>query len=262
MTLSLPVISGFSMDLFLLVFMRMSGMFIFNPILGRENMPMLLRAALGFICALVVTPTLAGVTVQINGVVQFIVMSLGELFIGLATGVVVSIILYVVQLAGELIDMQMGLTMAKMYDPHTGVNMPLLGNFFNIIMVLCFFASDAHLSLISFITDSFHLISPGAVVPTQQSMHFIVSMGKDYFELGLRMAMPVVAIEVICQISIGMLMRAVPAINVFSIGMHLTALVGLIIVLLTMTSIVTMCGQLVTYMIEKVTEVIRLIGTG
>lgn len=260
MAISLPVISGFSIELFILVFMRMSGLFIFNPILGRENLPMLLRAALGFICALVVTPTLSGVTVQIGDVVQLIVMSLGELFIGLAIGVIVSTMLYVVQFAGELIDMQMGLTMAKMYDSHTGVNMPLLGNFFNIVMILSFFVSNAHLSLISYITDSFKLIAPGAVVPTQQSMQFIFSMGKDYFELGLRMAMPVVAIEIISQIAIGMLMRAVPAINVFSIGMHLTALVGLLIIVITMTSIVTMCGQLVTYMIEKVAQVIKLIA--
>lgn len=260
MAISLPVFSGISFDLFLLVFMRMSGMFIFNPILGRENIPILLRAALGFICALVVTPTLSGMSVHIGDIVQLIVMSLGELFIGLAIGVIVSTILYIVQFAGELIDMQMGLTMAKMYDPHTGVSMPLLGNLFNIVMILCFFASNAHLTLISYITDSFKLIAPGAVVPTQESLHFIISMVKDYFELGLRMAMPIIAIEIISQIAVGLLMRAVPSINIFSIGMHLTGLVGLLVVLITMTTIVTMCGQLVSYMIEKVAEVINLIA--
>lgn len=257
---SLSVFSGFSFEVFLLVFMRMSGMFIFNPILGRENIPTLLRAAMGFICALVVTPTLSGVTVRIGDVAELIVMSLGELFVGLAVGVVVSTILYIVQFAGELIDMQMGLTMAKMYDPHTGVSMPLLGNFFNVVMILCFFASNAHLTLISYITDSFKLIAPGAVFPTQQSLHFVVALVKDYFELGLRMAMPVIAIEIISQIAIGMLMRAVPSINIFSIGMHLTALVGLVIVFITLTTIVTMCGQLITYMIEKVAQVIKLMA--
>lgn len=262
MTLSLSAFSGFNIDLYLLVFMRMSGLFIFNPIFGRANIPVTLRAALGFICALVVVPTLSGMSVQIGGIVQLIVMSLGELFIGLAIGVVVNLMINAVQFAGELIDMQMGLTMAQQYDANSGVNMPLLGSFFNSIMILCFFASNAHISLITFVSDSFRLIAPGNVFPTQQSMHFIFSLGKDYFELGLRMAIPVVAIEIVCQISMGMLMKAVPSINIFSIGTHIEALVGILIILFTITPLVNLCGQIVTYMLEKVVEVIKLMGTG
>ncbi|HEX2937551.1 MAG TPA: flagellar biosynthetic protein FliR [Ruminiclostridium sp.] len=262
MTLTFPVLFGIQLNLFLLVFMRMSGAFIFNPILGRENIPMQIRAALGFVCALVVTPTLTDIKVEINSLVQLVVMSLGELLIGLSLGVIVSIIIYVVQLAGELIDAQMGLAMAQMYDPRTGVNMPLFGILFNIIMIFCFFLSGAHLSLITFVSDSFRLVSPGAVVPTQQSMHFIVALGKDYFELGFRIAIPVTAVEVISQLSIGMLMKAVPSINVFTIGMYVTALVGIIIIFVTLTAIVTACGQLTTYLIEKSAEVIKLIATG
>lgn len=261
MTLSLPVISGVSIELFLLVFMRMSGLFLYNPILGRENIPLMLRAGLSLLCTFVVAPTLTGKTVVIRNLVELIVMSLGEIFIGIAIGIVVSILLYVVQLSGELIDMQLGLTMAKMYDVHTGVNMPLFGSFFNLIMILCFFTSNAHLSLARFLTDSFSLIAPGTVVPTTASMQYIVSLGSDYFELGLRLAMPIVAIEVVTQVGIGLLMKAVPSINVFTIGMHVTALVGIVLLVVTMTAIFTSCGQLVTFMLEKVTKVIRLIGT-
>jgi flagellar biosynthetic protein FliR len=198
-------------------------------------------------------PTLTGMTANINSIPQLIVECLGELFVGLALGEIVTIIIYVVQLSGELIDMQMGLTMAQMYDSHSGTNMPLLGGLFNIIIILSFFSSNAHLYLISFVNDSFHLIAPGTVFPTAQSMHYIVALMSDYFEFGFRMALPVVAVEVMCQISIGMLMRAVPSINVFSIGMHL------IIVFVTSSAIVAMCGQLVSFMMDKAAEFIRLL---
>lgn len=240
--------------------MRMSGLFIFNPVLGRENIPVQLRAALGLICAVVVTPALGSINVQIGGIVQLIVMSLGELFIGLSLGVILSTVLYIVLLAGELIDMEMGITMAQMYDARTGVNMPIMGSLFNIIMVLSFFASNAHLTLISYLTDSFRLIAPGTVFPTQQSLHFIVSLGTDYFELGLRMAIPVVAVELIGQILLGFLMRAVPSINVFSIGMYITVIAGILILLVTVTVLVTMCGQLITFFLEKAAEQIRLMA--
>lgn len=240
--------------------MRMSGAFIFNPIFGRENIPVTVRAGIGFLCALVITPTLTDVKVEINGFVQLVVMGLGELFIGLAVGVVVSIVIYAVQIAGELIDAQMGLAMAQMYDPRTGVSMSLFGILFNLIMILCFFMSGAYLKLIAFMSDSFRLIPPGTVVPTAQSAKFIVSMLKDYFEFGMRLALPVTGVEIICQLALGMLMKAVPTINVFSIGMYLTAFVGIIIVFLTLTTIVTACGQLITFMLEKAAEVIRLIA--
>lgn len=262
MTLNIPLMSGVSIELLLLVFMRMSGLFIFNPILGRENVPMVLRAALGFITTIVVAPTLSGTTVVIRNLVELVVMSLGELFIGLAVGIVLSILLYTVQLSGELIDMQLGLTMAKAYDPHTGVNMPLLGTLFNLIFILCFFVSDAHLTLVKFLTDSFSLIPPGNVIPTTASMNFLISLGTDYFELGLRLAMPIVAIEIVAQIGIGLLMKAVPSIDVFSVGMHVTALIGIILLTVTMTAIFTSCGQLVTFALEKIAQIIKLMATG
>lgn len=261
MSLSIPTLTGLNIGLFILVFMRMSGAFIFNPILGRENVPLTLRAAMGLICAFIITPTLTGVTAHINGYVDLIVQSLGELFIGIAIGILISIVIYMVNLAGELIDAQMGLTMAQTYDPRTGVNMPMMGSLFNIIIIFCFFASNAHLTLISFVNDSFRLIAPGTVFPTTQSLQFIVSLGKDYFEFGLRVALPVVAIEVVCNIAMGMLMRAVPSINVFSIGMHLTALVGILIIFVTSTAIVTICGQFISYAIDKTAELIRLLAT-
>lgn len=261
MSFTLPLVTGFNIDLFLLVFMRMSGLFIFSPVLGRENIPLILRATIGLLCALVVMPTLTGVSAHVNGAVELIVQSLGELFIGLSLGILVSIIIYIVVLAGELIDMQMGLTMAQMYDARSGINMPILGSFFNILVILVFFSSNAHLYLLSFVNDSFHLIAPGMVMPTQQSLKFLTALGSDYFEFGLRMALPIVAIEVVCHIAQGMIMRAVPSINIFSVGMFISMLVGLLIVLITMTAIVTMCGQLVSFLTEKAAETIKLIAT-
>jgi flagellar biosynthesis protein FliR len=262
MTISFPVLSALNINIFLLVFVRMSGAFLFNPILGRQNVPVMLRAALGFLCAIVITPTLTGVSVEINGVVQMMVMSLGELFIGMTLGIVVSVVIYVVQLAGEQIDAQMGLTMSKMYDAHSGVNMPIMGSFFNLIIIFCFFAANAHLTLMAFVTDSFRLIAPGAVFPTEQSLHFVVNLLGDYFKLGLQMAIPVIAVEIVCQIALGLLMRTVPTINIFAIGLQIEMLVGLVLMIVTIAAIVVLCGQLITFMVEKSAEVIRLMATG
>lgn len=262
MTITFPVLSALNINLFLLVFLRMSGAFLFNPILGRQNVPMLLRAALGLLCAVVITPTLTGISVQIHDVVQLMVMGLGELFVGMTLGILVSVVIYVVQLAGEQIDAQMGLTMSKMYDAHSGVNMPIMGSFFNLIIIFCFFSANAHLTLIAFATDSFRLIAPGGVFPTQQSLHFVVDLMGDYFRLGLQMAIPVIAVEIVCQIALGLLMRTVPTINIFAIGLQIEMLIGLVLMLVTISAIVVLCGQLITFMVEKAAELLRLMATG
>lgn len=262
MTITFSTLSALQINLFILVFMRMSGLFLFNPILGRDNVPLLLRATLGFLCAIVVTPTLSGVSVQINGVIQLMVMSLGELLVGLTLGVVASTVIYIVQLAGEQIDIQMGLAMSKMYDARANVNMPIIGSFFNLIMIFCFFSANAHLTLIAFVCDSFKLITPGTVFPTQQSLHFVVALGKDYFTFGLQMAIPVIAVEIVCQIALGLLMRTVPTINIFAVGLQIELLVGLVLMVITMAAITALCGQLVSFLVEKSAEVLRLMASG
>lgn len=259
MSVTVPILSGGTLSLFLLVLLRMTGLFVFNPVLGREEIPVMLRAGLGLLCALVVLPTI-GAQADVNSVPQLVVEGLGELFVGAGLGVLLGLVIYVVQLAGELIDMQMGLTMAQMYDAHSNVNMPLFGNFFNFIVLIVFFAGNAHLALISFMSDSFKLIPPGTVQLRAGALQFAAQLGRDYFDFGFRMALPVLAVEVVCQIAMGLLMRAVPTISVFSIGMHLTALVGLVLLMLTAGQLTDMCGKLVTFGMEKAAEWVKLLS--
>lgn len=254
--MTIPVLN---IDLFLLVFMRITGFIILNPIFGRTSVPNLLKVALSLLIASIITPTL-GVTVSINGFLPMVVAALLELSIGLAIGVVINILFAVVTMAGEFVDMQMGLGMAMMYDPGSGINMPVMGGFFNIIMMVVFFAGNAHLALLSLISDSFKAIAPGTAYPTAQSSQFIASMGKDMFELGLRMAIPVIAVEIIGIIAIALLMKAVPQINIFTVGIQIQAIIGIIIVLLAAPVITALCDRLTAFILEKSAEFIRLMA--
>lgn len=247
-----------NIDLFLLVFMRMSGVILFNPLLGRNNVPVTLKGAFALICAFLITPTLDASQSQMSGVVQLTFCCLSELVIGLALGVLLSGLFAVVAIAGEMIDLQMGFSMANMYDPGAGINMPVVGSFFNAMLIMTFFASNAHLSLIRLVGDSFSAIAPGTAFPTQKSAEFIVNMGGDMLQMGLRMALPVIAIEMITQMALGILMKAVPQINVFTVGIQLQAVIGIVLLLIAVPVLATLCGRLSDYMIEKSAELLRL----
>lgn len=248
----------YDINLFLMVFMRMSGAVIFNPLLGRKNIPPMLRAAIGLALAIVVTPTLDASKVHIDNNVQLFFCAFMELIVGLAIGFVVTGLFSVVLIAGELIDTQMGFSMSTFYDPKSGVAMPILGSFFNALLILVFFAGDAHLALIKIVSDSFSVIPPGSAFITKQSAQFLVVMGGDIFELGLRLALPVLAVEMIVQISLGIMMRAVPQINVFSVGIQLTGMIGIVLILILVPILIMLMGRLTSYIVEKSAEFVRL----
>jgi flagellar biosynthetic protein FliR len=248
-----------NIEVFFLVFMRMSGAVLFNPLFGRSNVPVVFRGAISLLLALIVCPTLGGVTAHMSNVVDLVVQSMLELSVGFGLGVIVSILFSVVLLSGELIDAQMGFAMSSFYDPHNGVAMPILGSFFNALMVLTFFASNAHLTLLTFVSDSFSAVPPGTLLPTAKSFTFVVMLGRDYLELGLRMAIPVLAVEMVTIIAMGMLMRAVPQINVFSVSIQLQAIMGIAVVAIAVPVIVPLCDRLTTFILEKCAEYLRLL---
>jgi flagellar biosynthetic protein FliR len=251
-----------NIDLFLLVFMRVTGFVILNPVFGRTAVPNLFKVGFSLLFAFIITPTLTalGISANIDGFAPMILAALTEFTIGLAIGIIISMLFAVVTMAGEFVDMQMGLGMAMMYDPGSGINMPVMGSYFNILLMVVFFAGDAHLALLELVDDSFRAIAPGAMMPTAASMKFIVDMGSDMFELGLRMAVPVIAVEIVGIIAIAMLMKAVPQLNIFTVGIQIQAIIGIIIILLATPVLTALCDRLTGYILEKSAEFIRLVA--
>lgn len=256
----MTIATGLNIDLFLLVFLRVTGMMLFNPVFGRTSVPAILKVGFSLLTAFLLVPTLHGVQVQMDGLVNFIVAGLLEFSIGFGIGVLVNQMFGIVAVAGEYIDMQLGLSMAQIYDPSAGASMPVVGSFYNLVLLLVFFAGNAHLSLFAMLADSFHVIAPGAAAITPGAAQFVVSMGGDMLEMGLRMAIPVIAVELICVVAIGLIMRAVPSINIFAFGIQIQSIVGIVVLLVAVPVTVSMCGGLVSFLLEKAAEFIRLLA--
>ena len=147
--------------LFLLVFIRLSGAILFNPILGRKNIPANIKVGLAFLCALLVTGTLGIGEVMIGDWMTFALVCAKELIIGFASGFVMNLLLSVAIVAGEMMDLQLGVSMSKIYDPQSNISMPLSGTLLNLLMIMTFFLSNGHLTLIRIIVLSFKALPPG-----------------------------------------------------------------------------------------------------
>ncbi len=226
--------------LLLMVFTRMSGMLLFNPLLGKKNVPAFIKMGLALCIAVIITPTLSGKTMAFTNTMSFLLAAGKELFIGFCVSYLLSMFLSSALMAGELIDMQLGVGMSRIYDPQSNVSMPLSGTIYNIMFSLMFFISNGHLTLIKIIALSFNILPPGPGLINLESGGTVILLFANFLVLAVKMAIPIMTIELLCEAGMGVLMRTVPQINVFVIGLQLKLLVGLFIIILLLPGTSTM----------------------
>ena len=140
--------------LLLLVFARMSGALLFHPLLGRRNVPAIAKIGLALLASILLTPVLTVPPPVFTSTISFMLSVLKEMVVGYVLGFVMNLFLSFVLMAGEVMDMEIGLGMGKIYDPQSSVSMPVTGTVFNLMITLIFFFSNGHLTLIRILANS------------------------------------------------------------------------------------------------------------
>jgi len=210
----------------LLVAIRVTMVLNFIPVFSALQIPLLVRVGFGLLLSFVVytmvptihyIPDLYGLALAV--LQQFIVAAL--------FGFVVSLVFMGVQLAGEILDIQVGFAIANVLNPFTNQNVSLIGEFQLAIATLLFLVSDAHLLVIEALGSSFQLLPlPGitlAITTVTSILHFLVLA----FVLVFKIAGPVVLAIFVTNIMLGLMARAAPQMNVFVVGFPLQVGIGL-----------------------------------
>ncbi len=221
----------------LLVLTRLTGALLFNPLLGRRSVPAIAKVGLAILLTVIIFPTLKLDAVAFPTPLSFMLSIVRELLIGYALGLVVNLFIAWVLMAGEIMDMEMGLSVSKIYDPQSGISMPITGTALNIMFTLIFFSTNGHLTLIKIVADSLTMFPPGPQMVAFEVGHYLTMMLGDMILLALKLAMPVLAIELLSEAGLGVLMRIVPQINVFVVGIQIKLAIGLVVVVLALPAI-------------------------
>ena len=215
------------LTLFLFINARVGGFVLFNPLLGRNNIPAAFRGGM----ALVLSWFVMGVTTQrvdIPGTLPELGLTLMlELGLGFLLGMAVNFFFYIPQLAGDMVDTQMGMTMNQMYDPGTSSNMSVTGQILNVLMTLLFFAAGGHYTLLRIFLTSEELVPLGTAALRLPAVQYLLELFIECTLLGVKLCMPILAAELIAQVGMGVLMKVIPQINVFAINIELKVIVGL-----------------------------------
>ena len=218
---------------FLFVLCRVTGIFTFNPIFSRSNVPTMVKNGMCVVLAVVMmtTPAINGTVPEVNNIIGFLMIVLKELFVGMVFGFFTNLIMTVLIYAGEIIDMQTGLGMAKTMDPTTGINMPIFANIYYYLFIFYFFLTNGHLSYIELFSISYETIPIGYEfsMNTIDLTYVIVMYFGTVMTLAVKFALPIMVTEMITEICIGLLMKAVPTIQVLVVNIQLKIIVGLLI---------------------------------
>lgn len=247
------------LTLFSLILMRMSGFVLMNPILGRNNIPARVKAGLIFVLALTVYSSSMEDAFEIVSTVEFAFLLLKEFAAGYVVGYVMHLFFFIVSFAGYIIDYQMGLSMATVYDPQSNAQMPVTGSLLQTWLILLFFAVDGHLALMRILLTSAEIVPYGGIVVTEGLALRIIDIFLECVEMGLRLAIPMIAAEFLVEMGVGILNKVVPQISIFVINIQMKLIVGTGLLVLLFAPTGEFIEKIMTTMMKSVQGILTFL---
>lgn len=247
----------------MLCFVRMVGMVALNPFLARRNVPSQVRVALSLGLAIVIAPGLDTAAVQNLGAIELIAAMIRECFLGLCCSFVFQFFYYLLFFAGDFMDIQFGLSMAKVFDPGSSIQASASGNLLTLLFALYIFTTDSHLVMIQIFAESFSLVPLGAFgVVNGEIVGFMIDLSVSVFSLALRLALPFVAAEFVLEMSMGVLMKLIPQIHVFVINIQFKLLLAILLLFFFASSISAFLGNYADLMMTSIKNALAVMGAG
>ena len=248
--------------LLLFIIMRMSGFVMFSPIFARSGIPAIFQAGFVLMLSWMVYGVYGGeeivVPATLLGLALKLVMELG---LGFLFGTIVRFFLYIPDQAGELIDAQMGMSMARTYDASSQSQTTSTANLLNVMALLLFFAANGHVTLLRIMLTSGEIVPFGTVMLGRQVAERTVELFAECVILAIKLGLPILGAELLGQIGMGVLMKAIPQINVFAINIELKVLVGLFMLVFLIGPMGDFLLDAEALMLEELSKVLTLAGS-
>ncbi len=214
-------------------FVRLTAMFSIVPLFSSQSFNSRAKIILSLLITLIIAPNLPLPEPVSPFTWQGVLLIMQQVLIGLAMGTIFLIVFQAFVFAGHMISLAMGLAFATMVDPASGVQSPVVSQYYIILVSLLFLGLNGHLLVIHLLADSFQYLPVGLHSLSPDSLKMIFNFGSYIFSAGLLIALPSVTALLLVNISFGVIARAAPALNIFAVGFPVTLMVGLVMLGLT-----------------------------
>ncbi len=219
---------------FLLPLTRISAMLGVMAGIGAKTTPMRVKTVLAVMLTIMVAPILPPSPFTDLFSFGMVIMVMQQMLIGVIIGFISMLMLNTFVLAGQIVAMQTGLGFASMVDPVNGLSVPAVGQFYLILATLLFWALDGHMVLIQMVMYSFTAIPIGSGWLEVTNFEKIFNWGGWMFSTALVLSLPPITAMLTINMTFGILTRAAPQLNVFTIGFPITMISGLLILWITL----------------------------
>ena len=205
---------------------RISAMLFAAPLFSSRQVPARLRLVLMLMIAFLVAPTLPQMPPADVLSHSGLIIMLQQLLIGILMGFILQMVFGALVFGGQVIAYSMGLGFASMVDPANGVQVPVISQFYLILATLLFLIFNGHLHAIELVADSFVTMPVAMDGISRNGLLDLVAWGSRLFAGGMIIALPIVGAMLMVNMGMGVVMRAAPQLNIFSVGFPITMLLG------------------------------------
>ncbi|MGZ8154033.1 MAG: flagellar biosynthetic protein FliR [Burkholderiales bacterium] len=229
---------------FIWPFTRVLGLIASAPVTSGPQFPARAKVALAVLISLVIAPTLPPLPDIDPASWAGLAALAQELAVGVALGFMMRLVFVAVEMAAELIGLQMGLGFAQFYDVHLATTVPVLGRFFGLAATLTFLAIDGHLLLLAVLAETFNTMPIGGGT-SAGFWQTLAHSGGHFIYAALSLALPVIAALLVTNLALGVLSRAAPQLNIFAVGFPVTLMLGFLAALTSIPYFLPIFEQLV-----------------
>ena len=209
-------------------FLRVLAMFSTAPLFSMRVIPMRAKIGLAFLVSVCAQAVLVNQPiVPFNGPAALGAVA-QQVGVGLAIGFAVRLVFTSVELAGEIVGLQMGLNFASFFDPTSNAQVSAVARFFGQIAMLLFVVINGHLLVIMAVVESFHSFPVDGNLLDSLAQMKIYKLGSSLFSSALWIALPMMALLLFVNLTMGIISRVAPQMNIYAIGFPVTLTVGLL----------------------------------
>ena len=246
--------------LFLYMLMRMSGLILFSPFFGRTGVPLLFQGGMIAFLSITAYSMSEQVVAVPNTLLELAVRLFLELGIGFFINMLIRFLLYIPEQAGEIVDTQMGMAMARSYDPGAQSSMTSTANLLNTMTQVLFFVSNGHVTLIRLVLTSGEIVPFGQAAFGAMAAEHMVAFFSQCVLMAFKLSLPILGAELLGQMGMGILMKAIPQINVFAINIELKVIVGMVMLSALIAPISRYLLEAESIMLGSVRDLLTLFG--
>lgn len=246
---------------FLVLISRIGGLLAALPVFSGRTVPMKVKLALVLVLGVLLAPVIPLPSVSLDPMLLAGGL-LSEMTIGMTIGLAVRLLFGALEVAGELLGIQMGFGVVHLFDPTTSHQTPMVAQFFTMLASLVFLSINAHLFVMATIIQSYEAIPAFGATLSPHLGEEILLLSQQMFTIGLKLCAPVLLTILLINVLLALLGRAVPQVNVFVLSFPITIAGGLTVMAIAMPFTIDLLAHQFEQLQGTIEALLRSLGRG